>query len=150
VQHKTTKLPIATSIRSVSKQGGSNSSKMKLSSDKKTTIEANLNGSSMGGDSSVKKQELNSLQTTNTKAQLQPKVHKETPLTNKQKLAHFHAMLQKGNYFESQVIQHDRPVAFDTQYVAEHATHIYEHCLATQHVSYVNPDYMEHQGDINA
>jgi len=30
---------------------------MKLSSDKKTTIEANLNGSSMGGDSSIKKQE---------------------------------------------------------------------------------------------
>jgi len=71
------------------------------------------------------------------------------PLTNKQKLAQYHAKFTKGNYFESQVLQHDRPVVSDPQYVAEHATHIYEHCLANQCVSYVDPDYMEKQGDIN-
>lgn len=44
----------------------------------------------------------------------------------------------------------DQPVFFDTQFVAEHATHIYEHCLATQSKGHVNLDYMASQYDINS
>ncbi len=33
--------------------------------------------------------------------------------------------------------------------MAEHATHIYEHCLATQTVGAVKADYMSKQYDIN-
>lgn len=43
----------------------------------------------------------------------------------------------------------DQPVFFDPQYVAEHATHIYEHCLATQSKCAVDPNYMVKQYDIN-
>jgi restriction endonuclease Mrr len=71
-------------------------------------------------------------------------------LTFKQRLANFHTKLKKGGLFESQANPTDQSVFFDTQYVAEHATHIYEHCLATQHLGAVDPMYMSKQYDINS
>lgn len=58
--------------------------------------------------------------------------------------------MKKGGVFEARVEQVDRKKYFDPHYVAEHATHIYEHCLDTEDYTLPNPKYMAHQTDINA
>ena len=63
-------------------------------------------------------------------------------------MANFHAQLQRGDF--THVNRIDQPVILDTQHVAEHATHIYKHCLATQRVGAVDPTYLSRQQDINS
>ena len=45
------------------------------------------------------------------------------------KIRRFHEKMKKGGVFESRVELVDRRKYFDPQYVAEHANHIYEHCI---------------------
>jgi len=58
------------------------------------------------------------------------KRHSETPA--RVKILRFHNHLKKGGLFEQAVDMEDRASFFDPQCVAEHASHIYKHCLAEE------------------
>ena len=61
----------------------------------------------------------------------------------------FHNNLKKGGLFEQRVDLEDRDQYFDPQSVAEHCSHIYRHCLATEHLTVPASNYMDFQKDIN-
>lgn len=71
----------------------------------------------------------------------------ETP--SRVKILRFHNNLKKGGSFEQRVNFEDRQSYFDPQCVAEHAAHIYKHCLATEDETAPLANYMDLQKDIN-
>jgi len=61
----------------------------------------------------------------------------------------FHNNLKKGGLFEQRVEFEDRDSYFDPQCVAEHAAHIYKHCLAVEEKTMPLANLMDFQKDIN-
>ncbi len=51
--------------------------------------------------------------------------------------------------FEQRINNEDRHTYFDPQSVAEHASFIYKHCLATEEETMPLANYMDYQKDIN-
>jgi ssDNA-specific exonuclease RecJ len=62
----------------------------------------------------------------------------------------FHNTLKKGGLFEQRVELEDRDSYFDPQCVAEHAAHIYKHCLAVEEQTMPLANLMDYQKDINS
>ena len=84
------------------------------------------------------------------KDQLQSSIKRHNPRTAaaetpaRVKILRFHNNLKKGGLFEQRIDLEDRHSYFNPQYVAEHASHIYRHCLATEADSCPSPTYMEY------
>jgi len=57
--------------------------------------------------------------------------------------------LKKGGLFEQRVDMEDRSSFFNPQFVAEHASYIYRHCLVTEEQTRPMQNYMDYQKDIN-
>ena len=82
------------------------------------------------------------------KDQLASSIKRQHETPNRVKLLKFHNNLKKGGLFESRIDPEDRDTYFNPQAVAEHASHIYRHCLSTEEATMPIANYMDYQKDI--
>ncbi len=91
----------------------------------------------------------NSIGKFTDKDQLQSSIKRHVETPSRVKILRFHNNLKKGGCFEQRINHEDRHTYFDPQSVAEHASFIYKHCLATEDETMPLANYMDYQKDIN-